>query len=121
VRRLREAGGDPVADLADAAQADAARDRLATGLVSTEPGQEAGEVDHAGSLVGRDDRAGADVGANRAEGLELVGGVGQLLRQDPARRAADEDRLPAVGPGLAGPGDDLAKRRPDRDLGDAGA
>ena len=44
-------------------------------------------------------RAGADVGAGRAQRAERVGRVEELLRQEAAGRAADEDRLerPPVG------------------------
>ena len=63
VGRARQAGRDPVADLADPARPDAARDRLAARLVGAEAGQESGEVDDAGALVRGDDRARADVGA----------------------------------------------------------
>src|SRR5215212_4996831 len=72
VGRLREAGRDSVADLADPTQADPARDRLAARLVGAEPGEEPSEVHDACPLVRRYDRAGADVRADRAERLELV-------------------------------------------------
>ncbi len=81
VRRPRQAGRDPIADLADPARPDPARDRLAARLVGAEAGQEPGEVDDAGPLVGDDDRARADVGADGAEGVELVRRVEQVGRQ----------------------------------------
>ena len=72
----RSAAGRPVAIRSPIsltpAQADPARDRLAARLVGAEAGQEPGQVDDAGPLVGGDDRARADVGADRAQGVELV-------------------------------------------------
>ena len=52
------------------AQPDPARDRLAARLVGAEAGQEAGEVDDAGPVVRDDHRAGADVRARGAQGVE---------------------------------------------------
>ena len=120
VRRARHAGRDPVADLADPARPDPAGDRLAACLVGAEPGQEPGQVDDAGALVGDDDGARADVGAGGAEGVELVRRVEQVRRQQAARRAADEDGLDAAWPSPARR-DDLAERRPERHLRDAAA
>ena len=85
------------------ARPDPARDRLAAGLAGAEPGQEAGQVDDAGAVVGDDDRARADVGAGRAERLEVVRRVEQVRREQAAGRPADEDRLDASGPPAASP------------------
>src|SRR4029078_12688301 len=72
---------------------DPARDRLAAGLVGAEPGQQPGQVDDAGALVGRHDRTGSDVCPDLAERVELVRGVEQVGRQQPAGRTTHEQRL----------------------------
>jgi hypothetical protein len=100
-----DARRDPVADLADPPETDPARDRLAAGLVGAEAGQEASQVHDARPLVGRDQRARTHVGAGRAEGVELVGRVEELGRQDPTRRTAHEDRLELVDRPAAEPND----------------
>ena len=115
------AAGDPVADLVQPAQADAARDGLAAGRVRREPGQEAGEVDHAGPLVGDHDGSGADVGAGRAQGVELVGGVEEVCGEQAAGGAAHEHRLERPRAGAAGEVHELPQRGAQGDLGDARA
>ena len=120
VGRARAAVDDAVGDLDEAAGPDPARDGLAAGLAGAEARQEPGEVDDAGSIVGDDDRARADVGAGGAERLEVVGRVEQVGREEAAGRAADEDGLDRpTGRQLAAERDDVAQRRPERDLGDA--
>src|SRR5262245_30324419 len=68
----RQPGRHSIADLADAAEADPAGDRLAARLVGAVAGQEAGEVHDAGALVRCHDRAGAYVRADSPQGIELV-------------------------------------------------
>ena len=60
------------------------------------------------------------MGAGRAQRREVVRRVERVGRQQPARRAADEHRLqrPARRQPAA-EADDVAQRRPERDLGDA--
>ena len=111
---------DPVRDLHQPPRADPAGDRLAAGLRSAEAGQQAGQVDDAGTVIGDDDRTRADVRAGGAERLELIGRVEELGWQQAARRAADEDGLDRATPvGVAAEGDDVAQRRAHRHLGDA--
>ena len=93
VGRARPAVDDAVGDLDQPARPDPARDRLAARLAGAEPGQQPGQVDDAGAVVGDDDRARADVGAGLAERLEVVRRVEQVGREQAARRPADEDGL----------------------------
>ena len=86
---------DAIRDLDQPARPDPARDRLAARLAGAEAGQEAGQVDDARAIVGDDDRARADVGAGRAERLEVVRRVEHVGREQAARRSADEDGLDA--------------------------
>src|SRR3954463_697936 len=72
IGRARTAVDDAIGDLDETAGADPARDRLAAGLARAETGQEAGEVDDAGPIVGDHDRAGPDVGAGGAQRFEVV-------------------------------------------------
>ena len=93
VGRARPAVDDAVGDLDEPARPDPAGDRLAARLAGAEPGQQPGEVDDAGPVVGDDDRARADVGAGLAQRLEVVRRVERVGRQQAARRTADEDGL----------------------------
>ena len=93
VRRSRPAVDDPIRDLDQPSRADPARDRLAAGLARAEPGQEAREVHDAGAVVGDDHRARPDVGAGRAQRLEVIRRVERVRRQQATGRTADEERL----------------------------
>ena len=57
--------------------------------LGAEPGQQPGQVDDAGPVVGDDDGPGTDVGAGGAERVEVVRRVQEIRREEPARRSAD--------------------------------
>ena len=121
VGRARPALGDAVGDLHEPAGPDPARDRLAARLAGAEAGQEPGQVDDAGPIVGDDDRAGADVGAGRRAATRRRTGVssrsgGSRPPDGPPTRIALIERPAGSG---AAELHDLAQRRAERDLGDA--
>ena len=92
-RRARCRVGQPLADLGDAPQPDPARDGLAARLVGREAGQEPGQIDDAGAVVGNDHGAGSDVRADGAEVVERVRRV-ERARAAGCRRSARRRRRP---------------------------
>ena len=112
VGRPRATRDDPVADLGQAARADPAGDRLAARLVGAEPGQEPGEVDDAGPVVGRRSRPEPTWAPAARSGSKSYGVSSASGRQDPARRTADEDRLEGMAVDRASAeGDDVPQWR----------
>ncbi len=101
---------------------DPARDALAARLVAEELGDPAERVDQVGGLVEDHDHARPERragGPSRLEGQRHVERVGP---DEDARRAAEQDRPDrAVAGHAAGELDQVAQRRPELDLVDAGS
>src|SRR5574344_365139 len=111
-------GDDALQDLQHALCALAAGDALAAAFILREVHEEARRLDHAGVLVHDDETAGADDRADLLERVEVKRHIEVLLRQAAAGRTADLHGLEllAVLDAAANIENDLAQRRPHRDL-----
>jgi hypothetical protein len=116
------AGRDALEDLQHSQAADAARRALAAALVTGEPQEVGGELDHAGGLVGHDHAARAHHGARRPQRIEVHRGVQVRLGQAAPERAPGLYCLESFPPGdaTADVEDDVVEGDAHRHLNQAG-
>jgi len=118
----RLALADAGADLSEAAEPDAAGNRLPARFVGTEAGQDGRKIHDAAVLIHYNDRARANVRPGPLEVFVVVDEAHGFRREDSTRRSTHQQRLePVRGRQAARDVHDLTESHAEGDFGDAGS